>query len=91
MATFQIHEDVENMYSKINSKKYLGECEKKNPKKKFGENNTAATQPLNKNGLKESQQTKVTVKNSNVGKEQVKKQKLANVDDIDKVSCLYNK
>lgn len=53
MAAFQIHEDIENIHSKLYCKKVFGEADgNKITKKKFGENKTLL-QPLQKNGLKE--------------------------------------
>lgn len=76
MAGFQIHEDIENIHSRLFAKKYTIEVEKKIVKK-FGENNTVAGQPSYRNGgLKEIKSSKLPVINGKVGREQCKKPKI---------------
>lgn len=87
MATFQIHEDIENIHSKINLKKYADEVgEKKKTKKKFGENNAVAIQPLNKNCVKGVKATKIPIKNYKAGQGQSKKIKIGTGSYKDEVS-----
>lgn len=86
MATFQIHEDIENMNSRIFAKKFGSEAEKKIVKKTFGENNIFTVQPANQNGgLKEIKKSKVPVKIVKIGKEQFKKTKII-IEDKTEVS-----
>lgn len=85
MSTFQIHEDMENIRSKI-PKKLIGEGdERKIVKKKFGENNPTVTQGLNLKGLRDCQRTRVIVKNGKFGRDQVKKPKNMSDNERDKV------
>lgn len=87
MASFQIHEDVENIHSKIYAKKFINEVdEKRITKKKFGENNTVSIQPFNKNGVKGVRTTRIPIKNHKAGKGQNKKTKNITENDNDEVS-----
>lgn len=93
MATFQIHEDIENMGARIYAKKYFSQAdEKKITKKKFGEKNMAVLQPLDKPSLKENVRTKIPIKHLKAEKNQVGKVKFENNDvkkHIEKVGFYF--
>lgn len=84
MAAFQIHEDVENLNSKIHLKKLKNE--KHGVKKKFGENNENAVQAL-ANSFKNADKSRIPrLKHVGSLKEQAKKPKIVIESDKIEVS-----
>lgn len=82
MTSFNILEDIENVHSKLHSKKLNGE---KKGKRKFGEiNNTYLVQRSQNHGVKEAQRNSLVVKQIGNGLDEVKTKEV--IDETVEVS-----
>lgn len=85
MATFQIHEDIENIGTK-HTKKYFNDGDDTNiSKKTFGEKKVVSVPFFNRNALKEHNGTKIPIKKCYAEKQHLNKSKvtLANVAEVE--------